>query len=247
MKQRGFKTKTAFTIHEIMVAMAVASVVLSVGIICFLTLQRGFVYLGVWSDVRANQVRLLDAMALDLRAAYYVNSTGTSGTLPITITLPQFYSSYEATSSDAYNGRAGDPGRNASTQVNLRARASRLLITGSNTATVTYSMTSNGDSRIINRQIQWSGGSATRQIANFSKNATVTLIDQYNSPLKTQTNLRGDLSNRNPPIAQLAVEAVTDDKFANRSATVLSKIARSVYMRALISDSNSKMYEASAP
>lgn len=208
------RSQTAFTISEMLVTLGLVGALVTIGFACLITMQRGFVYLSAWSDIRANQVRLLDAMAIDLRTAYSARTTlsGTTSRLPLTINLLQGYSTYETVTD-----RAGDPGRNVSILNNPSVSTSNLLVLGG-TATVTYTGTITGNTQTIYRSITWveSGTrSATRAVATFSKDMTIFF----------QNNLGGPYTNETGIIINVT------DRFTERTRTISSTISNSVFLR----------------
>lgn len=210
-RSHGF---AGFTIHEMLVTMGLVGFIVAVGFACLVTLQRGFAYLSAWSDIRANQVRLIDTMAIDLRTAYSVRATtsGTLSTLPLTITLLQGYSSYSGS-----GFRAGEPALSGSIINNPSVNSSNLLVLGG-TATVTYSSSTSGSTKIISRTISWleSGSrSATREIATFSSNMNVFF-----------QNAQGGAYTNN---ASITVNVT--DQFTERRRTVSSNMSDTIFLR----------------
>src|SRR6266487_5490851 len=100
------------TLPEIMIALAILGIVLSVCYGSSVALQRGFASTTSWADARTNQLRVLDSLALDLRNAtaksFTPSADGLTNTLPLTLTIPMRYSAYETT-----GPLAGDPARSA--------------------------------------------------------------------------------------------------------------------------------------
>lgn len=175
----------ALTLVELLIAMAIFSIVSAICIGAYMTLQRGFLFMNNWSDVRNAQALVLDAVAQDLRNATKIS--GTDRAVPISILgtansvntlsfdVPQFYSDYYAGSS--YDNppvpRAGTPLVTASTNSLYTPLTSGSTVP---TATVVYSGTtigSNGRVDLI-RTFSWSGTSACRTIATFPNGVSVT-------------------------------------------------------------------------
>ena len=108
-KQRG---GGGMTLVEIMVALAILGIVLSMCYGSSVALQRGFAATTSWADARTNQLRVLDSLAVDLRNAtatsFTTSADGLTNTLPLTLTIPMRYSAYETT-----GPLAGDPARSA--------------------------------------------------------------------------------------------------------------------------------------
>ena len=107
------------TLAEIMVALAILGIVLSVCYGSSVALQRGFASTTSWTDARINQLRVLDSLAADLRNAtaksFTISADGLTNTLPLTLTIPRRYKPYPS-GSPAYETTgplAGDPARSA--------------------------------------------------------------------------------------------------------------------------------------
>lgn len=159
--------KGGFTLVELLVAVMIAVMVTAVCMESFIALQRGFGYCTTWMEVRNNQVRLIDTLAQDLRSN--VSST-ISTTLPLTLTVPRRYSTYETS-----GPFAGEPGRSA-TRIDPAISSSSGKVdytTSGTTMTVVYSMTTTGSSSEIFRTVTWSGGTATRSVAEFTNGVTI--------------------------------------------------------------------------
>ena len=81
---------------EIMVALAILGIVLSMCYGSSVALQRGFAATTSWADARTNQLRVLDSLAVDLRNAtatsFTTSADGLTNTLPLTLTIPMRYS-----------------------------------------------------------------------------------------------------------------------------------------------------------
>src|SRR6266576_2868608 len=90
-KQRG----GGMTLPEIMIALAILGIVLSVCYGSSVALQRGFASTTSWADARNSQLRVLDSLAADLRNATATSFTtiadGLTNTLPLTLTIPMRY------------------------------------------------------------------------------------------------------------------------------------------------------------
>src|SRR6266513_6431947 len=114
-KQRG----AGMTLAEIMIALAILGIVLSVCYGSSVALQRGFAATTSWTDARNSQLRVLDSLAADLRNAtaksFTPSADGLTNTLPLTLTIPMRYKP-KPSSSPAYETTgplAGDPARSA--------------------------------------------------------------------------------------------------------------------------------------
>src|SRR5205814_10606307 len=104
---------------EIVLALAIRGIVVSVCYGSSVALQRGVASTTSWADARTSQLRVLDSLAVDLRNAtaksFTISADGLTNTLPLTLTIPMRYqpnpilsSAYEAT-----GALAGDPARSA--------------------------------------------------------------------------------------------------------------------------------------
>jgi hypothetical protein len=167
------------TLVEIMVALAVLGIVLSVCYGSSIALQRGFASTTSWTDARTNQLRVLDSLAVDLRNAtaksFTVSADGVTNTLPLTLTIPMRYQP-NPSSSPAYEtigALAGDPARSA-----LRVEPGVYATTGSMqyrdssgqqvAVAVTYKYGGTGTKRTIVRQIDWPYTAATNSTLALS-------------------------------------------------------------------------------
>lgn len=175
-KQRG---GGGMTLVEIMVALAILGIVLSVCYGSSIALQRGFASTTSWTDVRTNQLRVLDSLAVDLRNAtaksFTIGADGVTNTLPVTLTIPMRYQP-NPSSSPAYETMgplAGDPARSA-----LRVEPGVYATTGSMqyrdssgqqvAVGVTYKYGGTGTKRTIVRQIDWPYTAATNSTLALS-------------------------------------------------------------------------------
>lgn len=228
MKTPDKHPKRAFTLTEILISMAVVGFVAATGLAAFVTLQRGFVYMSAWSDAKANQVRLLDSLAIDLRAASSIVESSAKGSpLRLTMKIPKRYASYETV-----GFRAGDPIRPSS----LESPAPLLdgscsAATGFNViypnpsglVTVTYELRDrssfSGNTKVVYRKLD----NLEREVASFPSNAEIYLEDavKNTAPLT------------NSKAVVITVSAVTDNRFANRTTQVTSKLTRTVFLRQL--------------
>ena len=162
-KQRG---GGGMTLVEIMVALAILGIVLSVCYGSSVALQRGFASTTSWTDARTNQLRVLDSLAVDLRNAtaksFTISPDGVTNTLPLTLTVPVRYQA-NPSPSPAYETAgplAGDPARSA-----LRVEPGVYATTGSMqyrdssgqqvAVAVTYKYGGSGTKRTIVRQVDW--------------------------------------------------------------------------------------------
>ena len=138
------------TLVEIMVALAILGIVLSMCYGSSVALQRGFAATTSWADARTNQLRVLDSLAVDLRNAtatsFTTSADGLTNTLPLTLTIPMRYSAYETT-----GPLAGDPARSATVVnpgVNTTTRSGMQY---SDTVRVKYYYGGSGTKRTIVR------------------------------------------------------------------------------------------------
>jgi type II secretory pathway pseudopilin PulG len=76
------KPRTAFTITELMVALAASVIILAALGVAALSLSRSFGATRSFSEAQAAQVRLIDAVALDLRRAIEVAITTSATSNP---------------------------------------------------------------------------------------------------------------------------------------------------------------------
>jgi hypothetical protein len=83
------RTRRALTQTEMVVSLAVISMLCAVMVVGVMFLQRNFKASGNYVAKESAQMRLLDYLALDLRRALTVNANNTNGS--IQLTMPDFY------------------------------------------------------------------------------------------------------------------------------------------------------------
>src|SRR4030095_12758618 len=235
-KQRG---GGGMTLPEIMVALAILGIVLSVCYGSSVALQRGFASTTSWADARTNQLRVLDSLAVDLRNAtaksFTISADGLTNTLPLTLTIPMRYQpnpsaspAYETTGS-----LAGDPARSA-----LRVEPGVYPTTGgmqyrdSNGQQVAIAVThrygASGTKRTIVRQIDWpysapptstlalspplpaADNTASREVGSFTNYSSASLSDPDNILQVTFTKGVLQLISSWDPAVVVRIEASPD-------------------------------------
>jgi len=197
------------TLVEIMIALALLGIVLSVCYGSSVALQRGFASTTSWIDARTNQLRVLDSLAVDLRnATANPISDGLTHTLPLTLMIPMRYSEYEPEIVVLSDGphkvaAAGDPHRDA-----LRVEPGVYPTTGRMqyklspnsgqqvAVAVTYKYGGSGTKRTIVREIAWpyttvnftefsppspaDVHTASREVGSFTNYSTASLSNSDN-------------------------------------------------------------------
>ena len=197
------------TLVEIMVALAILGIVLSMCYGSSVALQRGFAATTSWSDARTNQVRVLDSLAVDLRNAtatsFTTSADGLTNTLPLTLTIPMRYSAYETT-----GPLAGDPARSATVVnpgVNTTTRSGMQY---SDTVRVTYRYGGSGTKRtIVRHQID---NNASREVSSFTNYSSASLSDPDNILKVTFTNKDMQLINSSDTAVVVRIEASPDSR-----------------------------------
>jgi len=205
-KQRG---GGGMTLAEIMVALAILGIVLSMCYGSSVALQRGFASTTSWTDARTNQLRVLDSLAVDLRNAiatsFTTSADGLTNTLPLTLTIPMRYSAYETT-----GPLAGDPARSATVVnpgVNTTTRSGMQY---SDTVRVTYRYGGSGTKRtIVRHQID---NDASREVSSFTNYSSASLSDPDNILKVTFTNKDMQLINSSDTAVVVRIEASPDSR-----------------------------------
>jgi len=205
-KQRG---GGGMTLVEIMVALAILGIVLSMCYGSSVALQRGFAATTSWADARTNQVRVLDSLAVDLRNAtatsFTTSADGLTNTLPLTLTIPMRYSAYETT-----GPLAGDPARSATVVnpgVNTTTRSGMQY---SDTVSVTYRYGGSGTKRtIVRQQID---NNASREVSSFTNYSSASLSNPDNILKVTFTNKDMQLINSSDTAVVVRIEASPDSR-----------------------------------
>lgn len=203
------KAPAGMTLPEIMVALAILGIVLSMCYGSSVALQRGFAATTSWSDARTNQVRVLDSLAVDLRNAiatsFTTSADGLTNTLPLTLTIPMRYSAYETT-----GPLAGDPARSATVVnpgVNTTTRSGMQY---SDTVRVTYRYGGSGTKRtIVRQQID---NNASREVSSFTNYSSASLSDPDNILKVTFTNKDMQLINSSDTAVVVRIEASPDSR-----------------------------------
>jgi prepilin-type N-terminal cleavage/methylation domain-containing protein len=197
------------TLPEIMVALAILGIVLSMCYGSSVALQRGFAATTSWADARTNQVRVLDSLAVDLRNAtatsFTTSADGLTNTLPLTLTIPMRYSAYETT-----GPLAGDPARSATVVnpgVNTTTRSGMQY---SDTVSVTYRYGGSGTKRTIVRQQV--DNNASREVSSFTNYSSASLSDPDNILKVTFTNKDMQLINSSDTAVVVRIEASPDSR-----------------------------------
>jgi prepilin-type N-terminal cleavage/methylation domain-containing protein len=227
------------TLAEIMVALAILGIVLSVCYGSSVALQRGFASTTSWIDARTNQLRILDSLAADLRNAtaksFTISADGLTNTLPLTLTIPMRYQP-NPSPSPAYETTgplAGDPARSA-----LRIEPGIYPTTGSIqyrdssgqqvAIAVTYRYGGSGTKRTIVRQIDWpytapvtstlalspplpaAANTASREVGTFTNYSSASLSDPNNISKVTFTNQNMQLISSSDTAVVVRIEAGPD-------------------------------------
>ena len=203
------KAAAGMTLVEIMVALAILGIVLSMCYGSSVALQRGFAATTSWADARTNQLRVLDSLAVDLRNAtatsFTTSADGLTNTLPLTLTIPMRYSAYETT-----GPLAGDPARSATVVnpgVNTTTRSGMQY---SDTVSVTYRYGGSGTKRtIVRQQID---NNASREVSSFTNYSSASLSDPDNILKVTFTNKDMQLINSSDTAVVVRIEASPDSR-----------------------------------
>lgn len=173
MRTKTNRDTRAFTVFEMMIAASIFTVLAAITCNSLFQLQRSSFFVAAWSDIRINQVRLMDSLEVDLRNAKTITS-GFGGILVTMTGTPQLYQQYEEA-----GVRAGDAGP-SSVAAALTATSTGAGLVAPNDLTVRYSSSIAGGVQTINRTVTWMEGgaqkSATREIATFGTDAEIVLV-----------------------------------------------------------------------
>ena len=211
------KAPAGMTLPEIMVALAILGIVLSMCYGSSVALQRGFAATTSWADARTNQLRVLDSLAVDLRNAtatsFTTSADGLTNTLPLTLTIPMRYSAYETT-----GPLAGDPARSATVVnpgVNTTTRSGMQY---SDTVRVTYRYGGSGTKRtIVRQQID---NNASREVSSFTNYSSASLSDPDNILKVTFTNKDMQLINSSDTAVVVRIEASPDSRYPENKSVL---------------------------
>lgn len=161
--------RRGFTLIEMLVTVAVGSMVIGFIFLSYINLQRKFAFAINWSEARLAQTRVLDSMAQDLRNATAIAVSGTS--LPLTLTIPARFSGYESV-----GALAGDPQVGGTLTPLVVSSTTGKVIYPGGTITVTYEKSGNS----INRRVTLSGVTPdpVRTVGTFGGGVSVTFLDR---------------------------------------------------------------------
>jgi hypothetical protein len=99
------KAGVAFTLVEMMISLAAATLILTAVIAAGVSLQKSFAAVAAYSTAESNQLRVLDYIAMDCRRAIAASATPAphSGVTvsELSLTLPPYYSSADNTAAPA--------------------------------------------------------------------------------------------------------------------------------------------------
>lgn len=165
--------RRAFTTAELLMAAGISGVIGSAVMVSYVGLQRLHTACLTRSEMRTNVIRVFDFLEADLRDATALTGTTSGGysTFPLTLTVPQRYSTYETS-----GPFAGDPSRTGSRlEPTVNTTNGRLGFGGN--VTITYKTVANGTAAVdVQRSITWTSSgaqqTATRTISTLPKNST---------------------------------------------------------------------------
>lgn len=216
-------SRQAMGLTELIIATAVGSVMTAAALGAFVGLQRAGTTYAVSGEARANQVRLLEALQRDLRAATSY-TLGVNNALPVTIKMRQLYSDYETSRS-----RAGEPKQGAGTTRQIQAidPDTGNLLAGPEITVRFVSAAVNGGI-VVSREVTWpgaGGGTASRAIANFTAGTVVT-VQENPGVINPTTGMP-----LTPSSATLTVKAAPATQRSGR-APVAVTMSETVFLRA---------------
>lgn len=195
------KSRTALTLMDVLVGMAMAGIIASVVFGAFITLQRGYNFLVAWSDLNNSLCRVRDSVEQDLRSGTAVTiSSGSSASSvqTLTISMPQMYVSGSTGYPPYLTGnaqtnpdvdpayRAGEPHPYSVLVSGTVGQNGKWVNgTGTNSVAIVYSGSTNTTTKktwIFRKitwpagtynSISWSGSTATRLVASFGNGVNV--------------------------------------------------------------------------
>jgi hypothetical protein len=112
MKLRHIRDTAGFTLGEMLIAVAIASMMLAATVVASVALQKSFNAVSNYFDTAAPQIRIIDFLSRDVKSSYIVGTTPDYKT--VTCTIPN------------YLVQAGDPDAKAGSTVGTR-RAPKLF------------------------------------------------------------------------------------------------------------------------
>jgi prepilin-type N-terminal cleavage/methylation domain-containing protein len=131
----GISAKThAFTLTEMIIAIAIASTILAVTLTSSIALQRSFNEVDNYSTTHMQQIRIVDYLARDVRRGLSVTSSVDKQT--VTITIPKYI--IQAVDSDATPSNIGTPRSPTRAYVAGNPNNDPNINYGATTSTVVY-------------------------------------------------------------------------------------------------------------
>ena len=143
-------SRSAFTLVELLIGMGVSAVMLAGLLTSTLSLQRSYKASEYYSAATADQVRALDYIVRDTRGATTAVASATGDSL--TLTLPAFYTAYDAQGNPATGAVPREPVFSTTTAATYGTAAEQL--------TIVYSVSSG---KLI-RQVKVGTAAATESI-----------------------------------------------------------------------------------
>lgn len=224
---------------ELMIALVIVGFVLLAAFSSSTALQRGFGYTTAWSEGRANQTRLLDSLAVDLRNATKIAPfpSPSPSFLPITLTIPKRYTAYRST-----GAAAGEPGTTGSptpvptpstiisrTGSNIKYTDVNKQIIEASTIDVYYALSA--DKTKITRTVTRIGGSvssagASRDVATFPNDSPTVRFPNAKGPTVK-------FSSNSPTSIITSITNTQDPDYLDPDRTTKATLEDTVFLRQL--------------
>ena len=169
----GISAKThAFTITEMMIAIAIASVILGVTVTSSIALQRSFNAVDNYLAVHMQQIRIVDFLARDVRRGLSVISSIDQQT--VTVQIPRYI--IQAGDADATASNIGTPRSPTRTYVSLPGGITGTpdINYGTSTNSVRYEVSG---ASILRKELKADGTWAVTTIASSTDNLIPQTLD----------------------------------------------------------------------
>jgi len=195
MKVRDIQDTAGFTLTEMLVAVAIASLMLAATVVGSVSLQKSLNAVGNYFDTMAPQIRIIDFLSRDVKRSYIVGTSPDYKT--VTCTIPNYLvqaGDPDATGSNIGSRRSPNLFKNANgISVSYQARTVTDASISSGSATLN-SLTALFTSADVGQSVAGNGIPVGTKIQSYTLPTTVTLSNNATLTLTNDTVTVGSLT-----------------------------------------------------
>jgi len=195
MKVRDIQDTAGFTLTEMLVAVAIASLMLAATVVGSVSLQKSLNAVGNYFDTMAPQIRIIDFLSRDVKRSYIVGTSPDYKT--VTCTIPNYLvqaGDPDATGSNIGSRRSPNLFKNANgISVSYQARTVTDASISSGSATLN-SLTALFTSTDVGQSVAGNGIPVGTKIQSYTLPTTVTLSNNATLTLTNDTVTVGSLT-----------------------------------------------------